>query len=182
MREALRYPRVPALLAGLLTLLGTAAGCRGKYTPVPVSGVVTLDDKPVEGATVYFYAIGDAMDGRTAQGITDKDGAFRLSTLGNNDGALPREYKVVIHKYVPTIPNLKIPKFPNTVEGRAERDDFMYRNFEAKGLQPFTNALPEQYGDSKSTPLTCNVTGRMDVKFELTSKKPSRQKATGKKQ
>ena len=170
MRKTVKSPRGPAVLAGLLTLVVTAAGCGGKYTPVPVSGVVTLDGKPVEGATVFFYAVGDAREGRPAHGITDKNGEFRLSTLGNEDGALRREYKVVIHRYVPTLPNLKIPKFPNTVEGRAQRDDFMYRNYAAKGIQPFKNALPARYGDSKSTPLVCNVTGRMNVKFELTSK------------
>jgi hypothetical protein len=76
---------------------------------------------------------------------------------------------VVVHKYVPTQPNLKIPDFPNTPEGKSERDDFIYRNFEAKGIQPFKNALPDKYGDSNTTPLTCKVTGRMTVKFELTS-------------
>jgi hypothetical protein len=131
--------------------------------------VVTLDGKPVEGATVYFYAVGDARDGRPAHGTTDKAGEFRLSTLGNEDGALPRNYKVVVTKYVPTIPNLKVPDFPDTQEGREARQDFMYRNFEAKGIQPFKNALPVRYGDSKTTPLECNVTGSMTANFELTS-------------
>ena len=156
------------LAAGLAVLL--VAGCGDKYTPVPVSGVVTLDGKPVEGATVYFYAVGDAKDGRPAHGTTDKEGAFRLSTMGDEDGALRRHYKVVITKYVPTLPNLKVPDFPDTLEGRNEKSDFMYRNFEAKGIQPFKNALPAKYGDSSSTPLDCNVEGRTTVKFELTSK------------
>jgi hypothetical protein len=147
-----------------------AAGCGGKYTPVSVSGVVTLDGNPVEGATVYFYAVGDEREGRPASGSTNKDGEFQLSTMGTNDGALKAEYKVVIHKYVPTLPNLKKPKFPNTPDGRAEAQDWQYKNFEAKGIQPFTNSLPAKYGDTGTTPLTCNVTGAMTVKFELTSK------------
>jgi hypothetical protein len=162
--------RPPAWLVGLTLLLLATAGCSGRHTPVPVSGEVTLDGKPVEGANVYFYAVGDQMDGRPAQGVTDPNGQFELSTLGNRDGALRREYKVVIHKYVPTKPNLKIPDFPNTVEGRAQRDDFMYRNYMEQGIQPFKNALPPKYGDSATTPLTCNVTGKMHVKFELTTK------------
>jgi hypothetical protein len=159
----------PALAAALAVLTLAAAGCADKYAPVSVSGVVTLEGKPVEGATVYFYAVGDAHDGRPAHGTTDKDGAFRLSTLGDGDGALRRNYKVVVVKYVPTLPNLKIPDFPDTLEGRNARSDFMYLNFEAKGIQPFKNALPGKYGDSNTTPLTCNVTGRTTVKFELTS-------------
>jgi hypothetical protein len=46
----------------------------------------------------------------------------------------------------------------------------MYRNFEAKGIPPFKNALPARYGDSNTTPLTCNVTGKMTVELELTTK------------
>lgn len=174
MREAQSYPMQPGRLvqlAGLLILGLTAAGCAGKYTPVKVSGVVTLDGKPIEGATVYFYAIGDDKEGRQATGATDKNGEFYLSTLKDGDGALRREYKVVIQKYVPSRPNLKIPDFPNTQEGKILKDDFMYRNFEAKGIQPFKNALPPKYENMNTTPLSCNVQGRMsDVKFELASK------------
>ena len=155
--------------AGLALLLVAAAGCGGKYTPVPVSGVVTLDGQPVEGATVYFYAVGDERDGRPAFGTTDKAGEFRLSTMGNDDGALPRPYKVVVTKYVPTNPNLKIPDFPNTPEGQSEKADFMYKNFEAKGIQPFKNILPAKYGDSGTTPLQQEVKGKTTVKLELTS-------------
>jgi hypothetical protein len=155
------------LLPGLCLL---TCGCAGKYTPVPVSGKVTLDGKPVEGATVYFYAIGDEREGRPAYGATDKDGEFHLSTMGNRDGALRREYKVVIHKNVPSRPDLKVPNFPNNHEGQIQRQDFMYREFEAKGIQPFKNALPAKYGDSKTTPFTCKVEGTTRIDFPLTSK------------
>lgn len=156
---------------GWVLLLLAAAGCSGKYTPVPVSGVVTLDNKPVEGATVNFYAVGDEREGRPAFGQTDKAGVFELSTMGNKDGALRRDYKVVITRYVPSLPNLKFPPFPATAEGQAAKDDFIYQNFEAKGIPPFKNALPEKYGDPKTTPLTCKVEGRISgLKFELSSK------------
>jgi hypothetical protein len=169
MRES-RTPRPGRylLLAALALLLAVATGCGGKYTPVPVSGVVTLNGKPVEGATVYFYAVGDEKDGRPAQGTTNKEGEFRLSTLGHEDGALPRRYKVVVTKYVPTNPNLKIPDFPDTPEGRDARQDFMYRNFEAKGIQPFKNSLPAVYGDSSTTPLEFDIKESTTVKLELT--------------
>ena len=173
MRKAQNHPPRPGRPlwpAGLAVVLLTAAGCTSKYTPVPVSGVVTLDGQPVSKATVYFYAVGDDKEGRPAQGATDENGEFRLSTLGDGDGALPGEYKVVVHKYVPTQPNLKIPDFPNTPEGKIAKQDFMYQNFEAKGIQPFKNALPDKYGDPSATPLSCKVTGKMTVKFELESK------------
>jgi hypothetical protein len=170
MREFFKYRRRPSLsLTGLAALVLATTGCGGKFTPVPVSGVVTLDGNPVEGATVYFYAIGDEKDGRPAHGVTDKSGEFQLSTMGNNDGALPRRYKVVVTKYVPTNPKLKIPEFPDTEEGRNDRADFMYRNFESKGIQPFTNSLPPRYGDSSTTPFEFEVKNSMTVKLELTS-------------
>jgi len=170
MFDAPRYPRYPVRLTGLLLLVCSMAGCGGKYTPVPVSGVVTLDGKPVEGATVYFYPVGDEREGRPATGNTDKNGEYRLSTMKPGDGALRREYRIVVHKNLPTIPNLKIPDFPKTPEGRIACRDFMYNTFEAKGIQPFKNALPRKYGDSNSTPLTCKVTGAMTVPLDLTSK------------
>jgi hypothetical protein len=40
----------------------------------------------------------------------------------------------------------------------------------AQGIQPYTNGLPAKYGDSKNTPLTCNVTGKTHVEFKLTTK------------
>jgi hypothetical protein len=157
--------------AAILILLAAATGCGGKYKPVPVSGVVTLDGQPVKGATVYFYAVGDERDGRPAYGATNDNGEFQLSTMGNNDGALPRKYKVVIAQYVPSQPNLKMPDFPNTLEGKNAKQDFIYQNYEAKGIQPFISALPAIYGDSNSTPLECEVKGKMNnLKFELTSK------------
>jgi hypothetical protein len=153
-----------------IALLFAVAGCGGKYKPVPVSGTVTLDGQPVKNATVYFYAVGDERDGRPAYGATNENGEFKLSTMGNNDGALPRKYKVVITQYVPSNPNLKMPDFPDTQEGRDAKSDFIYRNYEAKGIAPIKNALPEVYGDQNSTPLECEVKGKMTVKFELTSR------------
>lgn len=157
------------LLTGITVALLVLNGCGGKNTPVPVSGVVTLDGQPVKGATVYFYAVGDEREGRPAYGATNENGEFQLSTLGTNDGALRRKYKVVITQYVPSNPNLKMPDFPDTPEGREAKSDFIYRNFEAKGVQPFVSALPAIYADSNTTPLECEVKGKMTVKFELKS-------------
>src|SRR5262245_20460377 len=91
--------RRPVRLVGLTVLLGAAVGCDGRRTPVPVSGTVTLDGKPVDGAIVTFHLLGDDKDGRPVAGQTDKTGTFRLKT-GNEDGARPGEYKVVIVRNV----------------------------------------------------------------------------------
>ncbi len=100
-------PRVPPrrvlrLAVVALVLLG-AVGC-GNH-PVPVKGIVTLDGQPVKEAMVFFYPVGgDTKEGRIAAGGTDATGKYELSTLGVADGAFKREYKVVIHKYVPNRP------------------------------------------------------------------------------
>ena len=160
-------PARPARLAGLAILLAAAAGCGGKYTPVPVSGVVTLDGKPVEGATVYFYAVGDEKEGRPAHGTTDKNGEFRLSTLGHEDGALPRNYKVVVTKYVPTLPNLKMPDFPDTLEGR-RRERLHVPELRGQGHPAVQELAAGEVRRLGHHAAECNVTGRTTVKFELT--------------
>jgi hypothetical protein len=160
--------RSPVPVVGLTVLLFAAAGCGGRRTPVPVSGTVTLDGKPVEGATVTFHLVGDDKEGRPAIGQTDKAGTFRLKT-GNDDGARPGDYKVVIIKSVLADPNLKVPDFPDTPEGRKRREHFLERHF-GDNRSPYRNVLPDRYGDLKATPLTCKVPGDIPAHFPLTSK------------
>jgi hypothetical protein len=71
----------------------TGPGCGGGK--VKVSGVVTLDGQPVEGAVVAFIPV-DPGKGQMAHGTTDKEGVFNLSTSRPNDGAVPGEYKVTV--------------------------------------------------------------------------------------
>ena len=78
----------------LLPLVALAAGCGALGKPVKVSGVVTLDGKPLPGATVTYTPVNDS--GRPASGRTDTDGSFRLTTFRSDDGALPGEYKVIV--------------------------------------------------------------------------------------
>jgi hypothetical protein len=155
-------------LVGLTLLLGAAAGCDGRRTPVAVGGTVTLDGKPVEGAIVTFHLLGDDKEGRPATGRTDKTGTFQLKA-GNEDGARPGVYKVVVIKNVLADPKLKVPDFPDTPEGRNQRDHFLWKHF-GDDQPPSKNVLPDRYGDLKTTPLTCKVPGDTPVHFPLTSK------------
>lgn len=156
----------------LAVLFLGAMGCANR--PVPVKGTVTLDGQPVTEAMVLFYPITDGKEGRMSAGVTDANGKFELGTLGLNDGAFRREYKVVIHKYVQNMPAkaAKMPKAPggDGPEAAAAQQDQAYYASQAKGFLPFRNILPDKYGDEKTTTLTCNVTGSMTVDFPLTSK------------
>lgn len=62
---------------------------------VPVSGHVTLNGQPVEGATVMFSP---EAEGRPATGTTDADGRFTLKTFEAGDGALPGVHSVTVTK------------------------------------------------------------------------------------
>ena len=160
--------RCSAPLVGLTVLLFAAAGCGSRNTPVPVSGTVTLDGKPVDGALVTFHPLGDDKESRSATGQTDKTGTFQLKS-GNEDRIRSGEYKVVIIKNVLADPKVKMPDFPDTPEGRNQRDHFLWKQF-GDDQPPYKNVLPDRYGDLKATPLTCQVRGDSPVQFPLTSK------------
>ncbi|MFO0999766.1 MAG: carboxypeptidase-like regulatory domain-containing protein [Planctomycetaceae bacterium] len=81
-----------------LSVIFTIGGCGGSDKPdtVPVSGKVTLDGVPVEGASVMFRPEGP---GRPGTAMTDANGAYSLSSYGEpNDGAVPGDYTVAVIK------------------------------------------------------------------------------------
>lgn len=80
-----------------LALLAIIGCGDGGHKPTPVAGNVTLDGKPLDGAHVRF--IGDGFDPPLVQnpnGYTDAEGRYKLSYLGNGDGAPVGKYKVTI--------------------------------------------------------------------------------------
>lgn len=94
------------LTGGCLILM--LAGCGGSddakdYDTNMVEGVVTLDDKPVAGATVTFTPVDDKV-GAPATGMTDEQGKYTLTTIGGGQayepgsGAVPGEYYVGVKK------------------------------------------------------------------------------------
>jgi len=82
-------------LSTILTAL-LAGGC-GSDRPVvlPVSGVVTLEGKPVADAAVVLTS---KNGGRPASGQSDNEGRFKLTTFDLNDGAVPGEHVAVVVK------------------------------------------------------------------------------------
>ncbi|OWK46741.1 metallophosphoesterase [Fimbriiglobus ruber] len=111
----------------------------------PLKGKVSLDGKPVGKATVRFYKTG-AMDKFTlvADGVTETDGTFLLSTYKAFDGVPVGEYTV-------------------TVKQVGEYDD---------GDTPGAakNTLPGKYAAPKTSPLKVEVKaeGANEVNLELT--------------
>jgi hypothetical protein len=141
-----------------------ASGC-GKGGLVKVQGTVTLDGKPLDGATVIFVPEGEG--GVTANGLTGSDGVFRLTTRTSGDGALPGQYKVTITKaQAVEAADQATPSDPKSMID-AMKD---YQAKHAKG--PATKAggtVPAQYADVKKTPLKCQVPPDAPLVFELRS-------------
>jgi hypothetical protein len=129
-------------------------GCGPK--PVKVSGTVTLNGQPVDGASVQFVPADGS--GRQASGGTDKDGKFQLTTYENNDGAMPGEYKVVV-KYTPPVEtgasaNTEVMK---QVIAQQQKD--------AKKKPKYV--IPAAWGASSTTPMTQKVPADGPVTIDI---------------
>ena len=85
-----------------LVLMGlVAAGCGGGAKAVPVSGVVTLDGKPLANAHVAFQpeaTKGNQNPGVGSYGTTDASGKYTLQTADNDKpGAMVGTHRVEIN-------------------------------------------------------------------------------------
>jgi len=84
-----------ALLTCAVTVL-VVAGCPGGGPAgpdlVPVSGTITLDDKPLPDASVSFGGI--------SHGSTDANGHYELTYQGKDKGVPVGEYTVTCEKWV----------------------------------------------------------------------------------
>jgi hypothetical protein len=90
MNRQLPFPRASWILLACLA----AAGCgSGRPETVPITGIVTLDGNPVEGASVMFMP---QFEGRPALGVTDASGNFTLTTFAPGDGAQPGQHTVTV--------------------------------------------------------------------------------------
>lgn len=95
MTHLLRAAFRPTLVAsvGVMVLIAACGPSRPKTAPV--SGVVTLDGKPVAGASVMLTPDDG---GRPALGETDAEGKFTLTTFEPGDGALVGKHHVTVRK------------------------------------------------------------------------------------
>jgi len=135
----------------VLVSIAAFAGC-GPTTgagTVPATGTVTMDGRPLSGASVTFQPIGG--DARlTSQATTDEAGKFELGTYAGGGkfqpGIAPGKYAVAITK----------------LDTAAIRDT----------LSPPKNLLPPRYADPASSQLTAEVIDGKpnDFEFPLHSK------------
>lgn len=85
-----------------------AAGCGGTpplklADPVPAKGTVTIDEKPLVKALVYFVPDGVKVKGPGSSAITDESGNYELVTVisdKSKSGAIPGNYRVWVSSLV----------------------------------------------------------------------------------
>ena len=94
-----RKPGFVLVNLGLLLALLFLGGCGGK--PARVSGVVTLDGKPLERGMVGFAPTGGGM---RAAGIIQSDGSYTLST-NRESGLETGEYLTTVVSREPGVEN-----------------------------------------------------------------------------
>lgn len=88
-------------LLGLLLLATGCGSAAANSTPdlIPVTGLVTLDDKPIAGVTVMFNPF-QGTRGTGAYGATDAEGRYKLLHRSEHDGCQEGEYGVTFTKII----------------------------------------------------------------------------------
>ena len=131
-------------------------GCGGKPAgypdTAPVTGTVTLDGAPLEGARISFAPV----EGRSSSGRTDAQGKYELNYTGAIKGAMLGTHRVTISKPVPDT-DYK----PSADELEAYQ--------QAEFVPPMIESLPERYL-GKTSELSAEVKPTDNViDFALTS-------------
>ena len=98
MRQELKYIAVMAsMLVAVSTLCGCGGGSPGDAPDLgQVKGVVTLDGKPVAGATINFTPEGG---GASSTAVTDEQGNYELRYIRDEMGAKVGKHRVMISTF-----------------------------------------------------------------------------------
>jgi len=157
-----------------LTLVGSF-GCKkgGLKGLVQLSGTVTLDGEPVEGATVMFAPETKDENSRSATAVTQADGSFVAMTLQPGDGVFPGTYKISVSKMTEARSAAEVlgKKSATSVEDKgneetmsdAEAAQMSYLKDEVEELMPAQYISPFTSGLS----VTVDKSGVKDFKIEL---------------
>ena len=134
-----------AAASPLLLILITGCWSSGGPTTYPVQGLVQLEGKPVEGATVTL--IPQETEGRSASGMTDAEGNFEVTTYVSPalqaKGAMPGVYDIVVSK----------------MEVRELAEDLSPQEAQAafQKMGPPKNLLPKKYRSPNTSGLSVTI-------------------------
>jgi hypothetical protein len=128
-----------------------ASGCDSKpYGLAPVSGVVTLDGRPIEGARVSFQPLGGEKTnpGPGSYAFCDAAGHYELKTIRDEMGAVPGPHVIRISSAQP-----KADSASDSDSGPA-----------------FQDPIPARYNSQTQLTFTVPEEGTMAAEFKLTTK------------
>ncbi|MDZ4687529.1 MAG: carboxypeptidase-like regulatory domain-containing protein [Planctomycetaceae bacterium] len=154
------------LVIGCLTAplaIGCGGGSSGDMNYAGVNGVVTLDGKPVGGATVAFAPKGK---GSMSMGLTDAGGRFELKSATGKTGAAVGDHDVTVSLSMtvggPAVES-KADDLAPPLEG-ASADD-------ARASGPQTRwIVPEKYSKPGALQASVPSAGLSGHKLDLVSK------------
>jgi hypothetical protein len=127
-------------LMRVLCFIGLLSGCGdNSHGLAPVSGTVLYNGQPLANAVVGFVPAEGG--GRGANGTTDKNGNYRLTTFQSDDGALVGKHRVVVgateKSEKPKMPDGDVPQeggMPGKQEPRKLLSPARYMNYDTSGL------------------------------------------------
>ena len=131
-------------------------GCRGGSSfpdPVPVTGTITLNGAPLEGAIVSFFTEGVS---RLAGGLTDAEGKYSVD-------AYPGNATVLVTKITGGGEAAELEIDPENPEAGIS-------NTETDVVAEATNEVPAKYSNRENSPLKAEIKaeGTNDFPFDLT--------------
>lgn len=138
------------------------AGCSVEKFPetYPVTGILTFEDKPVEGASISLVPKG--MGGHSAGATTDAEGKFSVTTYFSaqavHEGAASGEYAITVSKKSVQA----VPEGTDSEDPQELMAAFM-KNGPPKDLLPITFQSPEtttlsvSVNDTPPEPLDLNL-------------------------
>lgn len=95
--------------------LAIQTGCGSGPRLASVSGTVTLNGKPLEGAVVQFFPDASNKEGLPAEDKTGPEGNYKIMTNGRS-GVVPGKYRVMVSK---------APEASAAIAGQFQDDPFM---------------------------------------------------------
>lgn len=150
---SLRNQFFPCGVYAVLLLALVASGCQKGVRPVaPVSGLITLDGKPLSGGSIVSQPAapaGSIIAGKGSVAFCDADGRFQLKTLEGLDGAVVGEHRIRIYG-------------PRKSAADSAKDG---------PVNADADIVPKKYNRATELKLTVPPEGTAEANFALTSKK-----------
>ena len=105
--------RINSIILGVILSTISVLGCSRSPEPTyPVHGIVTINGKRPRGGIVIFESVTPGPSGKrfSARGMIDSDGQYRLSTFGEDDGAVAGKHRVGVLQEEDMHPSSRSPE------------------------------------------------------------------------